>query len=883
MMRRYRWLLLVVILWLALGLRLYRLEGQSLWYDEGITVALAGRDLATITRSAAADIHPPFYYYVLHTWMAFVGNSPTAVRSLSALIGTALVALTYALGRRLFGSLVGLSAAFLAAISPFQVYYSQETRMYILVTALAALSVYAFLRLNLQSPISNLRWRLEIGDWRFFTWPLLFITATTAALYTHYFAFTVWLAVNLAVLWGVVARRLERRAVLRWGAMQVAVAALYLPWLMVMWRQFQTWPAISEPLRLSFLLSDGLRVFSLGLSVEPRLTPAVWLFGVLLGMGMLPILDLGGMRRGVDSRTKSVVTTSVAQGEATTEVVTTRPSSESQSAVTTSVTQGEATTEVVTTRPSSESQSVVTTSVVQGETTTEVTTTRSKPDLPSLLIAALYLTVPFVVMYVLSLRRPLYNPKFLLVATPAFHLLVARGISNTQYLLPNLQSRMSGAWHRVSDIGSWALGIALLTLLTIPSLRNYYFDPAYARDDYRGIARTIQAMAEPDDAVILNAPGQIEIFEYYYRGALPRYSLPRQRPPDPEDTRAALQRIVAQHERIFGIFWATDESDPQRIVETWLDEHAYKAMDAWYGNVRLVLYRVPQPDGEGRTQAIGARLGETIELLSATRPDTVTSGDVLPVTLRWRATRPVEARYKVFVQLLSATNQLMAQRDAEPGGGARLTTTWEPGEVIVDRYGVLIPPGTPPGTYRLITGMYGYATGQRLPVMRDGQPAGDFVDLGMIRVEAPVVPPPVEALGLSRRLDEEYGPLRLLGYALDKRGAEGQPNAPLYPGDVLRITLFWQAQATPRQDVELTFALITKGKPQIQIKTTPTEGLYPITRWLPGQVIRDPHDLPLPVELPPGNYRVRLAVARAGGPSLGRQIEIPITLQQGRN
>ena len=802
MRRRYRWLLLLGILWLALGLRLYRLEGQSLWYDEGITVALAGRDLATITRSAAADIHPPFYYYVLHVWVSLTGNSPTAVRSLSALIGTVLVALTYALGRRLFGSPVGLTAAFLAAISPFQVYYSQETRMYILVTTLSALSVYAFLRLKY--PIPNIQYRiLDIGYWVSgigrFVWSLLFIAATTAALYTHYFAFTVWLAVNLAVLWQVATRRLERRAVFRWGALQAVVVVLYLPWLTVMWRQFQTWPAISEPLRLSFLLGDGLRVFSLGLSVEPRLTPAVWLFGVLLAAGMLPVRGSGDERRGLRRR---------------------------------------------------------------GE---------------SLLLTVLYLIVPFTVMYILSLRRPLYNPKFLLVATPAFYLLVAWGISNIQYLIPNLQSPRC----QLSDIRYWVFAsfLALLTLPSAHSLRNYYFNPAYARDDYRGIARTIQAMGESGDAVILNAPGQIEIFEYYYHGALPRYPLPRQRPPDPEETRGALQRIVARHKRIFGIFWATDESDPQRIVETWLDEHAYKAMDAWYGNVRLVLYRVPQPGGEGRTQTIGARLGEAIELLSATHPNTVASGDVLPVTLRWRATRPVEERYKVFVQLLSATNQLMAQRDAEPGGGARLTTTWEPGEVIEDRYGVLVPPGTPPGTYRLIVGMYGYATGQRLPVTRAGQPAGDFVDLGAIRVEAPAVPPPVEALGLSRRIDGEYGPLRLLGYALDKRGAEGQPNVPLYPGDVLRITLFWQAQETPRQDLELTFALIAGDKPQTQLQTTPTAGLYPVTRWSPGQVIRDPHDLPLPADLPPGNYRVRLTVARVGGPFLGRQIDIPFTLR----
>ncbi|HID86513.1 MAG TPA: hypothetical protein EYP55_03935, partial [Anaerolineae bacterium] len=139
-----RWIVLALLI-LALALRFYRLDAQSLWYDEGTSVALAGRSLATITRHAAADIHPPFYYYLLHLWVIPFGTSEAAVRALSALAGTALVALTFLLGRRLFGTTAGLVAALLSALSPFQVYYSQETRMYILVALLGALSVYLFL------------------------------------------------------------------------------------------------------------------------------------------------------------------------------------------------------------------------------------------------------------------------------------------------------------------------------------------------------------------------------------------------------------------------------------------------------------------------------------------------------------------------------------------------------------------------------------------------------------------------------------------------------------------------------------------------------------------------------------------------------------------
>jgi len=197
------------ILFLSFVLRLYRLDAQSLWADEGTSVALAGRDWAAITQGAALDIHPPFYYYTLHVWQGLFGTNEFAGRALSVFYGTALVGVTYLLGRRLFGPTTGLVAAFIAALSPFQVYYSQETRMYILVSLLSALSFYFCLRLR--GPLRRVepsldcsmairfqpegRGRLQLG----LAWDLgFYIAFTTLALYTQYFAFAILLAENLA-------------------------------------------------------------------------------------------------------------------------------------------------------------------------------------------------------------------------------------------------------------------------------------------------------------------------------------------------------------------------------------------------------------------------------------------------------------------------------------------------------------------------------------------------------------------------------------------------------------------------------------------------------------------------------------------------------------
>ena len=90
-----------------------------------------------------------------------------------------------------------------------------------------------------------------------------------------------------------------------------------------------------------------------------------------------------------------------------------------------------------------------------------------------------------------------------------------------------------------------------------------------------------------------------------------------------------------------------------------------------------------------------------------------------------------------FVHLLDDEGRLIAQRDGEPVGGSRPTSTWPADDVVSDNQGLLIPEGTPPGEYRLIAGMYLADTGERLPVLDErGQASGDAVFLHTIRVVA---------------------------------------------------------------------------------------------------------------------------------------------------
>jgi len=113
--------------------------------------------------------------------------------------------------------------------------------------------------------------------------------------------------------------------------------------------------------------------------------------------------------------------------------------------------------------------------------------------------------------------------------------------------------------------------------------------------------------------------------------------------------------------------------------------------------------------------------------------DTVEAGGTLMLTLYWQAMTKLTKRYTVFTHV--ETDRIWGQKDNPPVCGARPTTSWTPGEIIVDRYGVAINPNTPPGRYPLLVGMYEFSTGKRLEVLNErGEVQGDSIFLQEITV-----------------------------------------------------------------------------------------------------------------------------------------------------
>jgi mannosyltransferase len=321
-------------------------------------------------------------------------------------------------------------------------------------------------------------------------------------------------------------------------------------------------------------------------------------------------------------------------------------------------------------------------------------------DAELLLILAAGLLIPLGLMFAGGLARPAYL-KFLLVAAPFVSLLLATGLIG---------------WRRMALPVAWGLLLALLVGQAV-SLDNLYRNPAYARADYRGMAARIAADNHPNAGVILNAPNQWEVFTYYHREGAPVYPLPEGWP-DAAQIAAQLEAITARHQRLYAIFWGEAERDPERLVERWLDAHAFKATDEWVGDVRFVIYAVPEEPAREMATAANLAFGPQITLLGyTTNVADVQPGDILQVTLFWQTAVPLTDRYKVFLHLLDEQGHIVAQRDSEPGGGLALTTVWVPGDTVVDNHGILLPLGMADGRYSLRLGLYELTDpSRRLPI-----------------------------------------------------------------------------------------------------------------------------------------------------------------------
>jgi uncharacterized membrane protein len=168
------------VLLLAFTVRAIDLNGPSLFVDEFSEITLAKEAPTAIVW--ANDSAPPLFPLALKTWLT-VFQTDAAARWFSVACGLASILCVYAIGSRLVNNATGLAAAFVLALMPMHVYYSQFVRCYSLMFLLVALDLWLLLR------AADLNRARDWGD---------FVFVAILGAYTHYY-FVIFLATSAIV------------------------------------------------------------------------------------------------------------------------------------------------------------------------------------------------------------------------------------------------------------------------------------------------------------------------------------------------------------------------------------------------------------------------------------------------------------------------------------------------------------------------------------------------------------------------------------------------------------------------------------------------------------------------------------------------------------
>lgn len=243
-------------------------------------------------------------------------------------------------------------------------------------------------------------------------------------------------------------------------------------------------------------------------------------------------------------------------------------------------------------------------------------------------------------------------------------------------------------------------------------------------DNLRDPVAILNTHTTAADAVVTGTPDESVAFADLYKGRADVLGLSAGSPFD-ADIEAALTESAQRHPHVWWLpNWLPSA---ESSIERWLMGHGFRVEDQTIGERRLALYYFPpEPLIETGTKAT---FGDAIILEGAQTPLKIQAGDVLPVALHWQVKQAVKADYYVFVHLLDADGNRVAQSDGQPALWTRPTSSWLPGDHILDHHALRLPTTLRPGNYTLIAGLYLPENGERL-LSESGEA---FVYLGSVQ------------------------------------------------------------------------------------------------------------------------------------------------------
>lgn len=709
--------------------------------------------------------------------------------------------------------------------------------MYTLLTALGMAAGYALLRVLAagDSQIGYPKLRLH--------WWAALILAAIALLYTHYFAIFLLAAFALYFVITLVVRQdLDRRRLWSEGAAAALLATVaYLPWLPNVLRRFGEDASYWQgALKLNEALRHIAISFSSGETVlEQQAISLAWAVGALAALCMAALV-LEGLKEMRGKRAEGLR--------------------------------------------------------ASGADTSHV----SRLTLPAAtLFVLLYLLIPVASILLLSTSNPKFNPRYLMLASPALVLLLAGGLA-LPFRSPLPVNRSPFTINHFPRLLSLLSLISLLAIFAF-SIRNWFTDPAFSKDDWRGAVAYVKSQLQPDEAVILVSGHAYPAWRYYAPDVAP-VRLPEIETLDVNavlDLGAAnaLNQGLAGRRGAWLVQWQNEVVDPNGAVPFLLNTagDAQPVSASFWGLGAPQHYRFfdavrAGPDAPGTAfptelpltaayqgQRLDVNFANQVALLGYSQPPC--PEPLCPVYLFWRSDAPLAADLKLTATLFDPAGAIAWSETVDRRLAAYTYPTfrWQPGQVVLSRLDIPAYLGTPPGEYRLRLGVYDDATSQALDVLdAAGAQQGRWAWLAPVVASGLVVDGP-GGLPAGSEPVAMAPAVTLQGMSIDRSEVE--------PGDVIGIDAWWQTMAPVGQNYKLGYAWID---PAGQIAgggwlAPAGAGAYPTSQWPPGALVLGRLQFTAPGVDQPGPWTLRLGLLEQGVEDItagfaGASVDLPVTV-----
>ncbi len=673
------WLWVGGLTLLAFALRRFHLGAESLWFDEADIVAQARQPLGNLLDGfARAGENGPLYTLMLHFWMALYDGVPgvaramhllfgssyeAPIRGLSMLFGTAGIPAMYALARKIGGTALGLISAALLAINPFDLWYSQDAKMYTLLVLMTLLTTWLVM-LAVE--------RNTVGLW------VAYVVATWVMLTSHSLSGLVLLAQVAALPFLLRARRWQvasrstneadgqpgkRNPNWIWAFLLIVLPVLPIVWLRAAavltgtvdsgnWYTSTTLPDILLTIFVKFAVNQAVPwEIADGLSLS-------WEGVGALAMGVLAVTGVVALVR--------------------------RP-------------------RIVVRRPATASS---------GETIQEdrVLHNRYQYHARSAIVLALWL-VPVLVFWVLTLALPLFHPRYLIMALLAYLIMASAGIV---------------AFRRINMLGLVVL-LGLLAVSTGAALASINYSAQPQKEDWRGAMQYVQDHLRLRDVIVpFPGYLQTAVNLYYKPGGtalVPDRPVSTVKSLGTENygTREMeedLRSIAQCNERAWLVVSPVraDGEDPEQKVLQWF-QYNFMTFDTQVFN-GVTVYGIafnsvydcwsPNPDySEPHQFENGLRfLGYIYELRDQSQQPVQPDASYLPLTLFWRTDKQLTGDYEFRIQVISPSGEVVKDEALGLENGYFPATQLHPDVTVMDYRDIRLPGGLMPGDYRVTVQVY---------------------------------------------------------------------------------------------------------------------------------------------------------------------------------